>query len=116
MTSAMNTRVVESGAMVVEISGRLHLGNSLSSIEASIKGIIGEGNRKMVIDLSELQFIDSAGVGMLISCGGEMDQAGGAFRVAGAHGPVAKIFDTVHMSKIVGLDDDVETACSRLAG
>jgi anti-sigma B factor antagonist len=116
MTSAMNTRVVESGAMVVEISGRLHLGNSLSSMEASIKGMIAEGNRKMIIDLAELQFIDSAGVGMLISCGGDMDHAGGAFRVAGAQGPVAKIFETVHMGRIVELDEDVETACRRLAG
>jgi len=112
----MNTRVADSGAMVVEISGRLHLGNSLSSIEASIKGLIGEGNRKMIVDLATLQFIDSAGVGMLISCGGEMDHVNGVFRVAGAHGPVAKIFDTVHMGRIVELDKDVETSCRMLAG
>jgi anti-sigma B factor antagonist len=110
MTNTLKTRVVDSGTTVVELSGRLNLGNALTYTEASIKQLIGEGGRKLVIDLSGLDFIDSAGIGMLISCNGAMDQAGGAFRIAGAHGIVAKSFEVVHMSRIVGLDDTVETA------
>jgi anti-anti-sigma regulatory factor len=53
---------------------------------------------------------------MLISCGGEMEHAGGALRLAGAHGAVAKTFEIVHMSRIVALDSDVETACRNLPG
>lgn len=114
MTHTINTRLIEPATTVVEISGRLHLGNALSYAETSVKRLIADGSRKMVLDLAALDFIDSAGVGMLISCSGEMDQAGGALRIAGAHGAVAKTFQVVHMSRIAALDPDVETACRNL--
>jgi anti-sigma B factor antagonist len=115
LTNTFKTRSVEPDITVVELSGKLHLGNTLSDIEAGIKKMIGEGCRKMVIDLTELGFIDSAAIGMLIGCNGAMEQAGGALRIAGAHGTVAKVFEVVHMSRIVGLDPDVATACGSLA-
>jgi anti-sigma B factor antagonist len=115
MTNSLNTRIVEPATTVVEIAGRLHLGNSLSYVETSIKRLISDGSRKLVVDLTGLSFIDSAGVGMLISCAGDMDQAGGSFRIAGSHGTVAKTFEVVHMSRIAELDADVETACRKLA-
>jgi anti-anti-sigma factor len=116
MTNTLNIRVVPPATTVVEISGRLTLGNALTYAETSIKRLIGDGSRKVVIDLAGLTSIDSAGVGMLISCGGEMEQAGGALRVAGAQGAVAKTFEIVHMNRIVALDTDVETACRNLSG
>jgi anti-anti-sigma factor len=116
MTNTLNIRVVEPATTIVEISGRLTLGNALTYAETSVKRLIGEGTRKIVIDLAGLTSIDSAGVGMLISCGGEMEHAGGALRLAGAHGAVAKTFEIVHMSRIVALDSDVETACRNLPG
>jgi|SRR5580658_7177658 anti-anti-sigma factor len=116
MPSTLNIRVVEPAITIVEISGRLTLGNALTYAENSIKRLIGEGSRKIVIDIAGLTSIDSAGVGMLISCGGEMEQAGGALRVSGAHGAVAKTFEIVHMSRIVALDADVDAACRNLSG
>ncbi|HVP00340.1 MAG TPA: STAS domain-containing protein [Bryobacteraceae bacterium] len=110
MTNSIKTRVTESGTTVVEISGRLHLGNSLSYAETAIKRLIADGARKVVVDLAELDFIDSAGIGMLISCGGAMEQAGGTLRIAGAHDGVVKTFEIVHMDRIVALDVDLETA------
>lgn len=116
MTNTLNIRVVEPAITIVEISGRLTLGNALTYAETSVKRLIGDGSRKMVIDLAGLTSIDSAGVGMLISCGGEMEHAGGALRVAGAQGAVAKTFEIVHMDRIVALDADVESACRNLSG
>jgi len=115
MTNTIETRIVEPATTVVEISGRLHLGNSLSYAETFIKRLIAEGSRKLVIDIAGLEFIDSAGVGMLISCSGDMDQAGGLLRISGAGGPVLKTFEVVHMDRIVALDPDVDSACRKLA-
>lgn len=70
----------------------------------------------MVINLAGLTSMDSADVGMLITCGGEMEEAGGTLRIAGAVGAVAKTFEVVHMSRIVALDADIEAACRNLSG
>ncbi len=110
MPHTVNTRLVEPAITVVEIGGRLHIGNSLTYLETSLKRLVADGSRYLVVDLTGLDFIDSAAIGMLISCGGTMDQAGGKFRIAGAHGAVAKTFEVVHMDRIVALDTDVETS------
>jgi anti-anti-sigma factor len=65
-----------------------------------------------VIDLAGLISIDSSGIGMLIGCGGQMEQAGGQMRLAGAQAGVAKVFAMVHMDRILPIDSDRATACA----
>lgn len=108
-------RQVEPDLTVVELTGHLNLGNELMTVEAAIKRLIGEGARKLVIDVTRLDYIDSAGIGMLVGCNGQMDRAGGKMRVAGAQGAVAKAFAVVHMDRITSLDPDVDAACRNLS-
>jgi anti-sigma B factor antagonist len=116
MITDSKTHRVEPDITVFEISGRLNLGNALMSIENSIKRLIEEGARRLVIDLKELIRTDSAGIGMLVACAGQAMQSGGQMRIAGAQGQVSQIFDLVQMKKIVPLDPDVDTACRNLSG
>lgn len=116
MLTETKTRQLEPDITVFEISGRLHLGNAVTSIEHSIKRLIQDGVRKLVIDVTRLSRTDSTGVGMLVACAGEMKQNGGQLRVAGAQGQVSQIFELVHMDKVTPLDPDVETACANLSG
>jgi len=105
------THRVEPDITIFEISGRLNLGNLLQSAENAIQSLINSGSRKLVIDLSGITAIDSSGIGMLLSCAGQMDQLGGQLRVAGAHHTVAKVLQTVRMDRIVPLDADVALSC-----
>ena len=114
MITETKTHRVEPDITVFEISGRLTLGNLLQSAESAVRGLIDGGVRKLVIDLSGLISIDSSGIGMLVGCGGKMDQAGGHVRLAGAQGSVAKAFEIVHMHRILPLDPDVASACASL--
>jgi anti-sigma B factor antagonist len=110
MITESRTPKLDGGVTVVEISGRLNLGNSLISIETAIKRLIEQGARKLVVDLSDVNFIDSSGIGMLVACAGQMEQSSGRIRIAGAAGVVAKAFDIVHMERITPLDENVEAA------
>jgi anti-sigma B factor antagonist len=89
----------------------LSLGNLLQSAESAIRDLIDGGARKLVIDLTGLNSIDSSGIGTLVSCAGHMGQLGGEMRLAGAQGAVAKVFGMVHMDRIVPLDTDLASAC-----
>jgi len=106
---------IEPDITLVEISGRLALGNVLVSLEYSMRRLIEEGARKVIVDVSGLDNIDSAGIGVLVGCNGLMDQNGGKLRVVGARGAVAKAFEIVHMDRITALDPDRETAVGHLA-
>ena len=95
---------------IVELTGHLNLGNELMSLEGSVRRLIDDGARKLVIDVTRLEYIDSAGIGMLVGCNGQMDRAGGKMRVAGAQGAVAKAFEVVHLDRITALDASIDAA------
>jgi len=111
------TRVqrIEPDITVFAISGRLSLGNLLLSAESAIRALIDGGSRRLVVDLTGLDVIDSSGIGVLVSCAGHMGLAGGKMRMAGAHGMVAKVFGTIHIDRIIPADADVAAACAGFA-
>src|SRR5215472_11432341 len=89
MITETKLRRVEPDITVLEISGRLNLGNSLITVETSIQRLVEEGSRKLVIDVASLNAIDSSGIGLLVMCSGHIEQHGGRMRIAGAQGAVA---------------------------
>lgn len=112
----VETKTSESGDVtVVALTGRLLLGNALGYAENAINRLIDGGTRKLVLDLSGLDYIDSSGLGMLIFCGGRMEQAGGRMRISGAAATVARVFEIAHAGRVLQFDADVETACRNLA-
>jgi anti-sigma B factor antagonist len=115
MVTQTNTRQVDPDITVYEITGRLNLGNTLQSVESSIRELISGGSRKLAVDLTGLRHIDSAGMGTLLACNGEMSKAGGQFRLAGACGQVAHSFALVHLDVIIKLDPDLPASLGHLA-
>jgi len=102
------------GIDIVEISGRLSLGNTLLSIERTILDLIEQGSRRLVIHIPALTSIDSAAVGTLLGCSAQMEQKEGKLRIAGAQGGVARSFEMMHMARVAALDPDLDTACRNL--
>ena len=88
---------------VVELKGRLTLGNSLRDAEDSIRKQLGAGPAKTVLDLTELDFVDSAGIGMLIICNSTAEGAGGKLRIAGAGDRVRQAFEITHVDQVLAL-------------
>jgi anti-anti-sigma factor len=114
VTTETKVHRVEPDITVFAISGRLILGDLLPSVESAMRETIDCGVRKLVIDLTGLDMIDSSGIGILIKRIEQMDQAGGRICLAGAHGAVAKVFHTIRIDRIVALDADLASACARL--
>jgi anti-sigma B factor antagonist len=100
---------------VASLTGQLNLGNRLMDFEHSIKQRIEEGSRKMVLDLTGLTFIDSAGMGMVAMCSGVMSKAGGALVVVSAGGKVLQLFELTHLNKVIGVYPDVTSACAAIS-
>jgi anti-sigma B factor antagonist len=114
MITETKTRQVEGDITIFEIAGRLSLGNTLMSVESAVKRLIEGGSRRMVLEVSNLEFIDSAGIGTLLSCAGQMEKDGGRMRIAGAKGRVKHAFEIVHLDRVAPIDPDIETACQTL--
>lgn len=109
------TRAAEPDITIFELKGRLTLGTRLTEIEWAIRTAIQGGCRKLVLDLEHLDFIDSAGLGMLVMCAGLMSQCQGRLCVAAATPRVAQVFEVTNLELMVALHPTADSACRSLA-
>ncbi len=88
----------------------------LSEAEYTIKQLIRQGTRKLVVDVSKLSFMDSSGLGMLMLSASAIEQQGGKMVIAGAANKVRQVLETTHVDRVLGLYSDLTSACGALAG
>ena len=62
----MTTREVD-GVSVVALDGRIVLGEESNALREKIKSQIAEGKKKIVLNMDNVTFIDSAGLGTLVA-------------------------------------------------
>ena len=55
------------GVTVVSLSGRVTLGEESSQLRGKLKDLLASGKSRLVLDLGEVSYIDSAGLGTLVS-------------------------------------------------
>lgn len=116
MIVEIETRELSPGLSAVLFTGRLTLGNRLGQVENSLRQCIQQGLRNMVLDLSGLNYIDSAGLGVLAVCVGLMEKAGGTLAIAGATGQVSRLLELTHLDRAVGIYPDLQSAQRALSG
>jgi anti-sigma B factor antagonist len=86
------------GVTVLALSGRVTLGDESSQLRNKIKELLKEGKKRLVLDLSEVTYIDSAGLGTLVAAYTSARNEGGEVRLAG----VTKNFsELLHITKLV---------------
>lgn len=100
----------------VSCAGRFTLGTRLSETEALVNSLIEKGSRKLVVDLTHVEIVDSAGLGILMRLFGEMEQKGGQLRIAGPNQHVQRLFDITHTKGILMVDPDLVTSVQKLQG
>ena len=66
MSLAIKTRKVD-GVVVVDLSGRLTIGESVQSLRDTIRGFVDDNDVRFVLNLGDVGYIDSSGVGELVS-------------------------------------------------
>jgi anti-sigma B factor antagonist len=62
----MTTREVN-GVSVVTLEGRIVFGEESHALRAKVKSLIAEGKQKIVLNMKNIEYIDSAGLGMLVA-------------------------------------------------
>jgi anti-sigma B factor antagonist len=105
---------IEPDITVVSCAGRFTLGTQLRLTESMINTLIQKGARRLVVDLTHTEIVDSAGLGVLMHVFGEMEQLGGTMRVAGSNQRVANLFHITHTNGILTLDPDLMTSVKNM--
>ena len=80
MALKMNSREVE-GISIVQLEGRIVLGEESNALREKVKGLLTENKKKIVMNMANVTYIDSAGLGTLVA----------SFHSAKAQGAVLKL-------------------------
>jgi anti-sigma B factor antagonist len=80
----------------------------------AVLALIEGGERRLVLDLAGLEFLDSSGLGAIVSILKALGSRG-ALAVCGLHGAVLSLFQLTRMDKVFVITASREEALARLA-
>ena len=66
MSVKVTTQEVD-GVSVVRLNGRIVLGEESGALREAVKALLAKGKKKVVLDMSNVTYIDSAGLGILVA-------------------------------------------------
>ena len=116
MALQIDQTVHASGATVYKLSGRLTAGLEATTLEVAIEKSYAAGVLRIVVDMKEIYYVDSSGLGALISALSKLKKASGALRLACVDERVVKIMKLTKLDTIFPMDDSVHEACLRIGG
>jgi anti-sigma B factor antagonist len=95
---------------VFRLTGRMTLGMRLREIESTITDATADGVERLILDLSGIEFIDSAGLGALMILYGNMKVRGGQLRLVAPGPKVLDVLRLTHTDQILPIDPTVEAS------
>ena len=86
------------------VTGRLTF-NDHSKLRALIKEMLNNGAKRQVLDLSSLEFVDSAGIGMLLIAREELAGQDKQFVLRKAGGQVKRVLTVAQLGKLITIEE-----------
>jgi anti-sigma B factor antagonist len=68
-------------AKILDISGQITLGEGTKAVRDGVRSILDQGGKKIILNLAEVNYIDSSGVGELVSTHASVTSRGGELRL-----------------------------------
>ena len=101
---------VDSITALFRLTGRMTLGMRLREVEAKISDVADNGIERLILDLSGIEFHDSAGLGVLMILYGNMKIHGGQLRIVAPGAKVLDVLKLTHTDSILPIDPTLEAA------
>ena len=99
------------GALVLTLGGGITAGRC-ETLEKQVVSLIEAGEKRVVLDVTGITFLDSAGIGTLVACFSKLKKAGGDMRLAGAAGKVESVLKMTQVDRVVRFFPTAATAAA----
>jgi len=112
---SMSVRMTNSeidGVSVVTLDGRIVLGEESTSFREKLKSLIAEGKKKIVLNMANIKYIDSAGLGTLVAAHLSAKNQGASVRLSNLG---SKFHEVMQITRLLTVFDvyDTEAAAVR---
>ena len=97
---------------VVDVSGKITLGEGSSALRDVLRDLTAKGEKKVLLNLSEVSYIDSSGIGELVSGFTSVANAGGTLKLLGL---TKRVKDLLQITKLYTVFDVQEDEAGAIA-
>jgi anti-sigma B factor antagonist len=99
------------GITVLDIEGRIVLGEESNAFREKVKGLLASGKKKIVLNLANVTYIDSAGLGTLVATFHSARSQGASLKLANLG---AKFKEVLQVTKLMTVFDTYETEAAAI--
>ncbi len=100
------------GVTILELNGRITLGEGSVQIRDAIRDLIGKGTKSILLDLGEVNYIDSSGLGEMVSAYTTAKNQGAALKLLKL---TRKVHDLLQLTKLYTVFDIYDDEASAIA-
>jgi anti-sigma B factor antagonist len=104
-----STRKVDN-VTIVDLSGRITLGEGSVVLRDNIRDLIAKGDKKILLNLGEVTYIDSSGIGELVSAFTTVRNQGGELKLLNLTKKVHDLLQITKLYTVFDVKDDEATA------
>jgi anti-sigma B factor antagonist len=101
MPLTIDTREV-ARVTILDVQGRIVLGDEIGQLRDAVRNLVADGKKKIILNLADVDYIDSSGVGELVGCFTTMRNAGGELKLLNLS---QKVHDVLHVTKLYTVFD-----------
>jgi anti-sigma B factor antagonist len=94
------------GVTIVDLSGRIVLGEGSTGVGYLVRNLIKEGNKKILLNLRDVDYIDSFGLGELVSAFTSMRSQGGELKLLNLTKRVRALLQITKLLTVFPITDD----------
>ena len=111
MSMKATIRQVDS-VVVIDISGRITLGEGCAQLRELIRDQLTKGNKKVLLNLADVTYIDSSGIGELVSAYTAVSNQGGQLKLLNLTKKVHDLLQITKLYTVFDIHDDEAKAIS----
>ncbi len=101
MSMKVSTRQID-GVVVLDLSGRITLGEGSVVLRDAVRDLLSKGNKKILANLADVNYIDSSGIGELVSAFTTVKNQGGELKLLNL---TKKVHDLLQITKLYTVFD-----------
>ena len=109
MKMTTHTRQV-AGITIVDISGRIVLGEESATLRNLVCDLLSQGHGKILFNLADVNYIDSSGLGHLVSAFTSVRKQGGALKLLNLTNKVHDVMQITKLYTVFDIMDDEAAA------
>ncbi len=106
---AFTVRKNDGDVVIVDVDGQLIVGNR-QELKQKILEALEAGDRKFLIDFTRTGYIDSSGLGVLVSLSKKIRDEGGELRLAGLNEDLRTLFELTKLDTLFAISDTAREA------